>query len=156
MENAPKDMISVVKNMLDDQSRLDDVTQSVLELLAVTMFADKKVLASEIQAFVANVQWLQNDHVLKTSLSEGEIIKWYEANKGAMRALIQPGNFEAWMDLKVEELKDFPDKHLLLRAMDEIAHADGEKHISEKALEVLTAKKWAEALLKKYNRKWVA
>ena len=156
MENAPKDMISVVKDLMDDQRRLDDVTQSVLELLAVTMFADKKVLASEIQAFVANVQWLQNDYVLKTSLSEGEIIKWYEANKDAMRALIQPGNFEAWMDIKVEELKDFPDKHLLLRAMDEIAHADGEKHISEKALEVLTAKKWAEALLKKYNRKWVA
>ena len=156
MENAPKDMISVVKDLMDDQSRLDDVTQSVLELLAVTMFADKKVLASEIQAFVANVQWLQNDYVLKTSLSEGEIIKWYEANKDAMRALIQPGNFEAWMDIKVEELKDFPDKHLLLRAMDKIAHADGEKHISEKALEVLTAKKWAEALLKKYNRKWVA
>ena len=37
-----------------------------------------------------------------------------------------------------------------------VAYADGEKHVSEKALEILTTQKWAEALIKKYSRNRVA
>lgn len=131
-------------------------SQSVLELLAMTMFADKQVLAVEIKAFVNVVLRLQREHVITTDLTEADIIKWYETRKDDLAYVIQNHVFEAWIDDKVEALQDFPDKHLLLRAMDEIANADGEKHVSEAALEVLTTQKWADAMIRKYSRKEVA
>ncbi len=131
-------------------------TQSVLELLAMTMFADKQVLAVEIQAFVRIVTRFQRDNVISTDLTEADIIKWYEARKQDLASVVSNHVFENWINAKVEALEDFPDKHLLLRAMDEIACADGEKHVSEQALEVLTTQKWADALIQKYSRKRVA
>ncbi len=127
-------------------------SQSVLELLAMTMFADKQVLAVEIQAFVRVVLRFQRDHVICTELTEAEIIRWYEERKEDLAKVVENHVFESWIDSKIEALRDFPDKHLLLRGMDEIAHADGEKHVSEQALEVLTTQKWAESLIQKYSR----
>lgn len=128
-------------------------SQSVLELLAMTMFADKQVLAVEIQAFVKIVLRFQRDHVISTELTEADIIHWYEARKKDLASVVQEHQFESWINQKIEALQDFPDKHLLLRAMDEIAVSDGDKHVSEEALEVLTTQKWAEALIQKYSRK---
>lgn len=128
-------------------------SEYVLELLALTMFADKQVLAAEIQAFTDIVIRFQRENVLSTDLSEGDIIKWYETHKDALSSVVQHDVFESWIEERLEKLRDFPDKHLLLRAIDEIAQSDGEKHVSEKALEVIAAKKWAESLLKLYTRK---
>jgi len=135
---------------------LDAESQSALELMAMAMFADKRVLASEIQAFVVSVKSLQDQLVLKTRLSEAEIIVWYETHKSVLSDVIVKHQFESWMEQQIAALMNFPDKHLLLRAMDDIARSDGEKHISETALETLTAQKWAAVLLEKYPRKWVA
>lgn len=126
--------------------------QSVLELLAMTMFADKQVLASEIKAFVKVVLRFQEQNILSTEFTEATAIKWYEVNKGKLSHIVANHEFENWMDEKISSLEDFPDKHQLLLAMDEIAIADGEKHISEQALEVLTTNKWADALIEKYSR----
>ncbi len=154
---TPKDISAIVEELLAKtrQTTTTDM-QSVLELLAMTMFADKQVLAVEIQAFVDIILRFQYENVLKTDLSEADIIAWYEDHKANLVQIVQHGAFEPWIENKIETLKDFPDKHLLLRAMNEIASADGEVHVSEKALEVLTAKKWADTLLQKYDRKWVA
>lgn len=131
-------------------------SQSVIELLAMTMFADKQVLAVEIQTFVDIVLRFQRDHVITTQLTEADIIKWYETRKDDLAYVVQNHVFEQWIDDKIKALEGFPDKHLLLRAMDEIAQADGEKHVSEQAFEILTTQKWAEALIQKYSRKQVA
>lgn len=130
-------------------------SQNVLELLAITMFADKQVLAAEIQAFTDIILRFQRENILATELSEAEIINWYEDHKEDLKQVVNHNAFEPWISEKIRALRDFPDKHLLLRGIDEIAEADGEKHVSEKALEVITAKKWAESLLEIYSQKAV-
>lgn len=127
--------------------------QCVLEVLAMTMFADKQVLAAEIQCFVDVVLRLQKKNSLRSEMSEAEVITWYEDNKVNLASVLENQSFESWMDEKIESLKNFPDLHQLLLAMDEIAMADGERHVSEKAFEVLTSEKLADALFKKYNQK---
>lgn len=146
-----KNIESVVDDLMDQKRKpvAADV-DCVLELLAITMFADKQVLASEIQAFVEIVLRLQRDNTLSTNMSEAKIILWYELHKEELTRVMQHDVFESWIEERIHKLRDFPDKHLLLRAIDEIAIADGEKHISEKALHVLTARKWADALLELY------
>lgn len=143
----------VVQELIDRTHRpVSADSECVLELLALTMFADKQVLASEIQTFVAIVLRFQDENILTSQMSETEVIHWYEIHKGDLSKVVQHGIFETWIEERIHKLRDFPDKHLLLRGIDEIALADGEKHVSEKALEVLTAKKWADALLKLYSQ----
>ena len=52
-----------------------------------------------------------------------------------------PAGLKRWLTLLMKEAKDFPDKPLILDLVGEISKADGELHISEKALSVLISKK---------------
>ncbi len=151
---SEQDITEIISELMAKTHKpIEADTKYVLELLALTMFADKQVLAAEIQTFVDIVLRFQRENILTTKLTEADIILWYEEQKADLANVIQHGVFESWIEERLQNLRDFPDKHLLLRAIDEIANADGEKHISEKALEVLTAKKWAESLLSLYSGK---
>ena len=44
--------------------------ENILGLLAMTIFADKKILAAEIKAFTRAVRYLQNEQVITTAMSE--------------------------------------------------------------------------------------
>lgn len=158
IEPNPNNIDEIVKTLIAryDKPSVPTDVQSVLEILAMTMFADKQVLATEIQCFVEVVLRFQDQNSLSSEMSEADVIQWYEDHKAALASTLDNQTFESWMDEKIESLKDFSDLHQLLRAMDEIAMADGERHISEKALEVLTSEKLADALFKKYNEKHAA
>ena len=121
---------------------LENKSNSLMGLLAMTMFADKKVLSQEIKAFVGGVKHLQSAHVLDTSLSEAEIIMWYELNKAELKAKVTGVGFEEWLYNRLKHFEPIDDKQAILSTMRDIADADQEVHISEKALVVLVANHW--------------
>lgn len=119
----------------------NSVNQSILELLAMTIFADKKIYADEIQAFTHSVIKLQNEGMLSTNMTEVKIILWYETHKDALMEYLTTSKFEIWLSGKIFDLDRVPDKFKVLEAIEYISFSDGEEHISEKALRMLASKK---------------
>jgi len=117
----------------------NDVDQAVLELLAMTIFADKKIYSEEIKAFSASVQDLQSKEVLSTDFCETKIILWYELYKRPLQEKLKTHNFEFWLEQTLERVNKSTHKPAILDAIDYIARADDEHHISEKAYKVLAA-----------------
>ena len=124
--------------MLGTKSHADNV----VDILAMTIFADKQVLSEEISSFVATILWLQNENIIDSNFSEARLILWYEINKNEFIAALQNHSFEKWLEPRLKELSDFPHKAHVFEAMLSIARADNEEHISEQALAVLIARSW--------------
>jgi len=114
--------------------------QSILELLAMTIFADKQIFAAEIRAFTKSVLLLQEQGVIETQMSEANVILWYETHKDELQSLLQTERFENWMDAKIIALQTLSNKVMVLEAIEYIAKSDEEEHISEKALRVLASR----------------
>lgn len=122
-----------------ENDNIAPVDQSVLELLAMTIFADKKVCSEEIMAFVETVQFLQVKNVLLTDLSEAKIILWYETYKSSLAEQLKTAEFEDWLRKTLAQVRQVADKQVILEGIEKIARADNELHISEKAFKVLAA-----------------
>ena len=67
---------------------------------------------------------------------------WYEMNKGIVAEQALGPNLETWLYERVNRLAPIKDKGAILEAMRLIAIADGEMHVSEHALILLTARQW--------------
>ncbi len=119
-----------------------DNLDSLLGLLAMTIFADKKVLSEEIKAFVGSVKYLQSMQVVVASVSEADIIMWYELNKDELKTKVTGKGFEIWLRDCLGNLSTVKNKPAILIAMGDIANADEEVHVSEVALVALVAKHW--------------
>ena len=118
----------------------------LFSLLALMIFADKKIVEDEVRAFVRLANKLQIARDLEPRLSEAKLSVWYEENKSGIRAIFEGPNFEPWFFNKIHLLKDIPNKLAILGVLCDIASADGEVHISEKALVKLTAQSWGIAI----------
>ena len=121
---------------------LENKSNSLMGLLAMTMFADKKVLSQEIRAFVNSVKYLQCTGVLDDSMSEADIIMWYELNKDELKTKVTGKGFEVWLQNCLADLSPLTNKSAVLIAMGDIANSDDEIHVSEMALVALVAKRW--------------
>jgi len=113
--------------------------QAIPELLAMTIFADKKICSEEIKAFSVSVQDLQERKVLISNFTETKIILWYEMYKLPLQEKLKTHNFEFWLAQTLETVNKSAHKPAILDAIDYIARADDEHHISEKAYKVLAA-----------------
>jgi len=116
--------------------------QSICELLAMVIFADKQVYASEIKAFIAAVLELQKQGVLKTDLTETRALLWYETHKSDLMETMVTPDFEVWLQNKLGSLSSLKEKEKILRAMELISRSDDDEHVSEQALRVLAKKHW--------------
>lgn len=114
----------------------------LLSLLAATIFADKRVFAEEIETFMGVANRLVDARETETNLSEADLLGWFEANKDRVRASITAPEFETWLKQCLARLDHIDDKHVVLNIMTDIANADSEFHVSEKALIVLTSRYW--------------
>jgi len=112
-------------------------TQSLLEVLAMAIFADKRILASEITSFVKAVKYLQAQKVIKDQLTETRIILWYETHKERLQEILTTHEFENWLHTLSVSLEHIQDPRPIFNAVKLISEADGEYHISEKAYAVL-------------------
>lgn len=116
---------------------------NVLTILALTVFADKRVFADEINSFINSARNLESLTDKDQSISPPKLLAWFEVNRDELKARMQHGkSFEMWLNNLLDALSDHPDRHAILNRMIKISKADGEVHVSEKALLALTARRW--------------
>lgn len=114
----------------------------ILSLIAASIFADKRVYASEIDAFVKASADLAALNDLTPKLSEARLLSWYEQNKDDIRSKIATPYFKDWFYDLLGRLSHVDDKRSILNAMQTISLADGTIHVSERALITLAKRHW--------------
>ena len=123
----------------------DKTTHDILTLFALVIFADKRVFAREIEAFVdICVNTLSRNKHLK-EMDEAEVLLWYEENRAEMKRYLDAPDFEEKFTALLDRLHPIPGKSEVLAAMNYIAASDGEVHVSETALIVLARRHWSAA-----------
>ncbi len=114
----------------------------LLCLLTAVIIADKHTYAQEIQALLREMAKLQSILNVEPVWSEAKILMWYELNKSDVRNQALGPYLKSWLYERVNRLASTENKSAILEAMRQIALADGEIHVSERALMVLTARQW--------------
>lgn len=126
---------------------MSETLNDILNLLAVTVFADKRVFAKEIETFLKVTKKLKHLPNALEGLSEARLLAWFDENSDLIRNRLESPDFESWLYGCLNRLTDFDHKPVILDLMLEIAKSDGEFHVSEQALIVLTANHWDIALV---------
>ncbi len=121
---------------------ISDQLHDLLSLLAATIFADKRVFATEIETFLKATENIKQIRKTEETISEAKLLSWFDSNADIIRSKLQTSEFEPWFYGCLNRLDGLHDKQSLIDVMTKIAKADDEFHISEQALVVLTAKNW--------------
>jgi len=113
--------------------------EAVLSVIALSIFADKRVLSTEIAAFVKSADIIKANVHSDLPLSEAKLLLWFEMNREQIRAKMELDaiEFKAWFEAIFNEFPRLPDKTFISEIVESIARADGELHVSEKALYVM-------------------
>ena len=122
------------------QSDLHDI----LMLLAVGVFADKRIHSSEIEVFIKSVSRLELSNRDLPKISEAKALSWYEMHKDEVRRRFAGprAEFDEWFIPILNRVGTHADKIVLIDLLDMIFLADNEVHNSEKALMVLIKRVW--------------
>jgi hypothetical protein len=123
---------------------LNSEIQDILTVLAVGIYADKKVHSSEVQSFtrsVSQVSLSKNDDV---TISGAKALLWFEQNRDEISAKFDgpQKEFDAWLIPILERVAQHAKTDELLRLLDDISIADDELHISEVAFIVFVKRIW--------------
>ena len=121
---------------------MSPIENNILSLIAATIFADKRVYASEVETFMSASGKLAALQNANPKLSEARLLAWYELNKEDIRQKITTPYFKDWFYHILEQLSDVEDKQSILDVMHEISLADGSVHVSERALITLAKRFW--------------
>jgi len=116
----------------------------IMTVLAVGIFADKKIHSSEIKVFIKSVSSIKlSNHDLPT-ISEAKALTWFEMNKDLVRAKFEGprSEFDKWLIPILKRVGENADKDAFRRLLNEIFMADNEVHNSEAALMVLIERVW--------------
>ena len=115
----------------------------ILTILAITVVADKRIFAKEVDSFINSARNLEVLETANIDLSPAKLLIWFENNRDDLKARMnQAPTFEKWFNTIIDNLSEHPARHSILNRMIKISKADGELHISEKALITLVAKRW--------------
>ena len=114
----------------------------VLTLIALSIVADKRILASEITAFIKNAQLIDKKLKNDSPITEAKLLAWFENNRVTLRDKVSlgPVGFERWFKSVLADISDFEDKSFIMDLIEKISQADGEVHISERALLALVGR----------------
>lgn len=121
---------------------MSPVQFGILSLVAATIFADKRIHASEIEVFIKKAGNLKALQGATPSLTEARLLQWYETHGEDIRQKITAPYFKDWFYDLLEQLSDVADKHSILNIMEQISIADGTIHVSERALLTLAKRFW--------------
>ena len=121
---------------------MSPIHNNILSLIAATIFADQRVLDSEIQVFVESTTKLKILSDAQPKLSEAQILTWYETNKDEIFQKVKAPYFKTWFYDLLEQLSDIDDKEMIIDIMQKISRADGSVHVSERALFTLAKRYW--------------
>ena len=114
----------------------------ILSLIAATVFADKRIFASEIDEFIKSTNKLNIIRHFEPKMSEARLLAWFEMNKDDIRGKLATPYFKDWFYDVLERLKDVPEKESIIEVMHKVSKADGDIHVSERALIVLSENYW--------------
>ena len=115
---------------------------NILSLIVATIFADKRIYDSEIDTFVKSTASLKIAKKLEPKLSRTRLLVWYDANQNDIRKKLETPYFKDWFYDLLDKLSEVQGKRAILKVMDDIARADGEVHVSERALITLAQRHW--------------
>ncbi len=115
---------------------------NILSLIAATIFADRRVLDSEVQAFVQSTAKLKLLKNSKPALTEALILVWYETNRDDIFKTVKAPYFKDWFYDLLDKLSNMEEKDLVIEIMQKISRADGSVHVSERALFTLAKRHW--------------
>jgi len=114
----------------------------ILSLIAATIFADNRVFAAEVDAFIKSTKQLNTLNGMTPKFTEAGLLAWYEAHKDDIRQKISTPYFKDWYYNLLEKLSDLKGKETLLDIMYKISLADGSIHVDERALITLAKRYW--------------
>jgi len=111
--------------------------EAVLKVIALSIFADKRVLSEEISAFVESADLIQANLQSDIVISETKLLLWFELNRSEIQNIIclDSAGFQRWFEDLISDLPVLPNTQFITNIIEKIANADGD--ISEKALEVI-------------------
>ena len=115
---------------------------SVLNLIAATILADKRVYASEVEVFIKQSSRLKLIRRLDPKISEAKLLSWYELNKDSINDRLSTPYFKDWFYATLDQIAELPDKQTILEVMRKISAADDDVHVSERALITLAERYW--------------
>ncbi len=117
----------------------------ILTILTLSVLADKKIYASEIDTLVKAATRIHLINDSQTILTEAKVLVWFENNKDKIKAKMNlpRSEFDAWVIPVLKRIKQNSDIDTLTHLMEMIAVADGEVHVSERALINLVKRNWA-------------
>ena len=123
---------------------LDTELEDILTVLAVGVYADKRIFASEIQAFTRSVSSVALSRRENSTVTGAQALLWFEMNKDEIRDKFDGPRpeFDAWIIPILERVSEHGNIDELIGLLDIISVADDEFHISEKAFIVLVKKIW--------------
>jgi len=123
---------------------IDTELEDILTVLAIGVYADKRIFASEIQAFTRSVSGVELSKRENSKVSGAQALMWFETHKDDIRAKFDGPRpeFDAWIVPILERVSEHGNIDELIRLLDTISVADDEFHISEKAFIVLAKKAW--------------
>ena len=123
---------------------LDTELEDILTVLAVGVYADKRIFASEIQAFTRSVSGVALSRRENSTVTGAQALLWFEMNKDEIRDKFEGPRpeFDAWIIPILERVSEHGNIDELIGLLDIISVADDEFHISEKAFIVLVKKIW--------------
>lgn len=123
---------------------LDTELEDILTVLAVGVYADKRIFASEIQAFTRSVSGVALSRRENSTVTGAQALLWFEMNKDEIRDKFDGPRpeFDAWIIPILERVSEHGNIDELIGILDIISVADDEFHISEKAFIVLVQKIW--------------
>ncbi len=123
---------------------LDTELEDILTVLAVGVYADKRIFASEIQAFTRSVSGVALSRRENSTVTGAQALLWFEMNKDEIRDKFEGPRpeFDAWIIPILERVSEHGNIDELIGILDIISVADDEFHISEKAFIVLVQKIW--------------
>jgi len=116
--------------------------EDILTLLALTVFADKRLFAQEIEAFMGLAADMEDFNHGEKPLSQPRMLVWFENNKAELMLRLDVPGFEDWFYALLDRLAHLHGKPAILKAMAKLAASDDDVHVSERALLKLTAERW--------------
>ena len=121
--------------------------EDILTVLAVGIFADKKIISTEMQVFIRSVSSVQLSTLDLNRVSGARALSWFEMNKDFIREKFDGPRpeFDAWLIPILERISQHVDKDEFKKLLNEIFLADDELHISESAMTVLVNMVWDKA-----------
>jgi len=123
---------------------IDTELEDILTVLAIGVYADKRIFASEIQAFTRSVSGVELSKRENSKVSGAQALMWFETHKDDIRAKFDGPRpeFDAWIIPILHRVSEHGNIDELIGLLDTISLADDEFHISEKAFIVLAKKAW--------------